>query len=81
MKELLITAASVVVLQKVKPIEMIPVGFVKNNAAIFELGLGIVGTYGIMVKKTENPVLKGIAHGMVISGALKVIDKYVMKSK
>jgi hypothetical protein len=75
-----ITVGVVLVLQKFKPLQLIPLGFVKSNEGLIELVIGLAGTIGFGLKEAKTSWAQGIFEGFLVSGALKTINKYVMKA-
>jgi hypothetical protein len=79
-KTLVAAAATSVVLMRYQPIERyVPVAMVANNAGLVEVALGLAGYYGAgkFMSSWSGELGKGIAAGMVISGANKLVAKYL----
>jgi|WetSurMetagenome_2_1015567.scaffolds.fasta_scaffold149022_4 hypothetical protein len=77
MKQLAVTVAGVGLLHWAKPVERIPM--VGKYAAEVETLAGAAMIAGVIVKKSENPWVKGLAQALLIDGVLKLVDKYVPK--
>lgn len=71
---LISASTTTVVLQKVRPIEMLPM--VGQYAPEIEFTVGALGVFTPLLPK-GNEIVLGAYGGMLASGAIKLLDKYV----
>lgn len=71
------TVATHQVLSRFEVIEKVPI--VGAFAGETELVAGTAWTFGFVLPKAEGDITRGVALGMIISGANKVLQKYLPK--